>query len=94
MFDTRTERFQEWDPPTPWSAPYDVVLDNRGFAWTGSMSTDRVLRLDPKSGEFTEYQLPRTTNIRRVFVDNRGAKPVFWVGNNQGASIVKLETLD
>ena len=94
MFDTRTERFQEWDPPTAWSAPYDVVLDKRGFAWTGSMSTDRVLRLDPASGEFTEYQLPRTTNIRRVFVDNRGSRPVFWVGNNQGASIIKLETLD
>ena len=94
MFDTKTERFQEWDTPTPWSAPYDVVLDQRGFAWTGSMSTDRVLRLDPKSGEFTEYQLPRPTNIRRVFVDNRAARPVFWVGNNQGASIVKLETLD
>ena len=94
MFDTKTERFQEWAAPTPWSAPYDVTLDARGFAWTGSMSNDRVLRLDPKSGEFTEYQLPRTTNIRRVFVDNRGARPVFWVGNNQGASIIKLETLD
>jgi len=55
---------------------------------------DRVLRLDTKSGEFAEYQLPRTTNIRRVFVDNRGARPVFWVGNNQSASIIKLETLD
>ena len=94
MFDTRTERFQEWATPTPWSAPYDVVLDKLGFAWTGSMSTDRVLRLDPTSGEFTEYQLPRSTNIRRVFVDNRASKPVFWVGNNQGASIIKLETLD
>lgn len=94
MFDTKIEKFQEWTPPTAWSAPYDVTLDKSGFAWTGSMSTDRVLRLDPKSGEFTEYQLPRTTNIRRVFVDNRGARPVFWVGNNQGASIIKLETLD
>lgn len=94
MFDTKTEKFQEWPAPTPWSAPYDVVLDKLGFAWTGSMSTDRVLRLDPRTGEFSEYLLPRTSNIRRVFVDNRVARPVFWVGNNQGASIVKLETLD
>jgi len=94
MFDTKTEKFQEWATPTPWSSPYDVVLDKRGYAWTGSMSTDRVLRLDPKSGEFTEYLLPRTSNIRRVFVDNSTPKPVFWVGNNQGASIIKLETLD
>ena len=94
MFDTKTEKFQEWPAPTPWSAPYDVVLDKLGFAWTGSMSTDRVLRLDPRTGEFSEYLLPRTSNIRRVFVDDRAARPVFWVGNNQGASIVKLETLE
>ncbi len=94
MFDTRTQQFKEWEAPTPWSAPYDVVLDKAGFAWTGSMSTDRVLRLDTRSNEFTEYLLPRSTNIRRVFVDNRAPRPVFWVGNNQGASIIKLEALE
>ena len=94
MFDTKTQKFQEWTAPTPWSAPYDVVLDKLGYAWTGSMSTDRVLRLNPKTGEFTEYLMPRATNIRRVFVDDSVPKPVFWVGNNQGASILKVEPLD
>lgn len=94
MFDTKTEKFQEWTAPTPWSAPYDAVADKLGFVWTGSMSTDRILRLEPKSGEFAEYLLPRTMNVRRVFVDDTQAKPVFWVGNNQGASIVKVEALD
>jgi virginiamycin B lyase len=94
MFDTKSERFKEWEAPTPFSAPYDVALDKNGFAWTGSMSSDRVLRLDPKSGRFTEYLMPRFTNIRRVFVDNSGAKPVLWIGNNHGASIVKVEPLD
>jgi virginiamycin B lyase len=94
MFDTKSERFKEWEAPTPFSAPYDVALDKNGFAWTGSMSSDRVLRLDPKSGQFTEYLMPRFTNIRRVFVDNSGAKPVLWIGNNHGASIVKVEPLD
>jgi streptogramin lyase len=94
MFDTRTERFQEWVPPTPFSAPYDVVLDKNGDAWTGSMTTDRVLRLNPKTGQVTEYPLPRSTNIRRVFVDNSAASPALWVGNNHGASIVRVEPLD
>jgi len=94
MFDTKTERFKEWEAPTPFSAPYDVTLDKQGYAWTGSMSSDRVLRLDPKSGQFTEYLMPRFTNIRRVFVDNSGPKPVLWIGNNHGASIVKVEPLD
>lgn len=94
MFDTKTEKFQEWVTPTPYSAPYDVTLDKNGEAWTGSMTTDRVLRLNPKTGEMTEYMLPRSTNIRRVFVDNTTTPVTFWVGSNHGASIVKLEILD
>ena len=53
-----------------------------------------MLRLNPKNGEFVEYLLPRLTNIRRVFVDNRTTPVTFWVGNNHGASIVKLEPLE
>jgi streptogramin lyase len=94
MFDTKTETFKEWAPPTPFSAPYDVQIDKNGEAWTGSMSSDRIARLDPKTGQFTEYLLPRSTNIRRVFVDNTTTPVSFWVGNNHGASIVKVEPLD
>ncbi len=94
MFDPKTEKFSEWTAPTAFSAPYDVQIDKNGDAWTGSMTTDRVLRLDHKSGKFTEYMLPRSTNIRRVFVDNTTTPPSFWVGSNHGASIVKVEPLD
>ncbi len=94
MFDTETQRFQEWTPPTPWAQPYDVVADKNGEAWAGSMFTDRVTRLDPKSGQMTDYLLPRSTNIRRVFVDNSTTPVNFWVGNDHGASILKLEPLD
>jgi len=94
MLDTKTERIQEWEVPTPWTAPYDVTVDKNGELWSGTMSTDRVLRLDPKSGQSPEYLLPRTTNMRRVFVDNTTTPVTFWVGNNHGASIVKLEPLD
>lgn len=94
MLDTRTGQFQEWTPPTPGSWPYDVTADKNGEAWSGGEFTDTVLRLNPKTGEFVEYLLPRFTNIRRVFVDNSTTPVTFWVGNNHGASIVKLEPLD
>ena len=71
-----------------------MTVDKNGNAWTGSMGTDRILRLNPKTGQFTEYLLPRSTNIRRVFVDNSTPQPTFWVGNNSGASVIKLETLN
>ena len=58
------------------------------------MLTDRVVRLDTASGVATEYLTPRSTNIRRVHVDNTTTPPTFWVGNNHGASVLKLEPLD
>ena len=94
MFDLKTEKMQEWKVPTPWSAPYQAVVDKNGEVWTASMFTDRIIRFDPKNGQVTEYLLPRETNIRRVFVDNSTTPVTFWVGNNHGASIVKLEPFD
>jgi streptogramin lyase len=94
MLDTRTAAFREWPVPTPGAWPYDATADRDGAVWTGGEYNDRILRLDPKSGSFVEYLLPRSTNVRRVFVDNRTTPVTFWVGNNHGASIVKLEPLD
>jgi streptogramin lyase len=94
MLDTRTGEFRQWDVAPKWSAPYDVALDRNGEAWTGSMLTDRVTRLDTKTGSSVDYLLPRRTNIRRVFVDNSTTPVTFWVGSNHGASIVKVEPLD
>jgi streptogramin lyase len=94
MFDTRTETFREWAVPTPWTNVYDAILDAAGYAWAGGMNNDRIVRVDTKTGETVEYLLPRATNIRRVNVDNRTNPPTFWVGNNLGASILKLEPLE
>jgi streptogramin lyase len=95
MFDPKTATIKEWPLPTPWSAPYDVVSTRNGAeAWTGSMLTDQVSRLDIATGQVVDYLLPRTTNIRRVFADDTGQRPVLWVGSNHGASIVKVEPLD
>jgi virginiamycin B lyase len=94
MFDPKKEAVQEFPVPTRHTHPYDVVVDRNGEAWTGGMATDRVVRLNPENGQAVEYPLPRTTNMRRMFVDNSTTPPTFWVGSNHGASIVKLEPLD
>jgi streptogramin lyase len=94
MFDTRTEQFKEWKLGTRWASPYDVTLDRNEEAWTGSMVTDQVTRLNTGTGEMVDYLLPRSTNIRRVFVDNTTTPVTFWTGSNHGASIVKVEPLD
>jgi virginiamycin B lyase len=94
MFDTKQERFSEWALPTPFTQPYDVTFDRNGELWTGGMTTDRVVRLDPKTGQGIEYPLARDTNMRHMFVDNTTSPVTFWVGSNHGASIVKVEPQD
>jgi virginiamycin B lyase len=94
LFDPKTEKFTEWELTTPWSGPYDVACDKNGELWTGGMTTDRVVRLNPKTGETVEYLLPKSTNIRNVFVDNSTTPVTFWTGSNHGAAILKVEPLD
>ncbi len=94
MFDTKQEKFSEWALPTPFTQPYDVTFDRNGELWTGGMTTDRVVRLDPKTGQGIEYPLARDTNMRHMFVDNTTSPVTFWVGSNHGASIVKVEPQD
>jgi len=94
MLDPKEGAIKEWKVPSPWSAPYDAVysgVDNS--AWTGSMLTDRVSRLDVKTGQYVEYQMPRPTNIRRVFVDERTNPGTLWVGSNHAGTIVKVEPI-
>ena len=65
-----------------------------GDLWTAGMNADRILRMSTETGKFTEYPLPHQTNVRRVFVDNNTTPPTFWVGNNHGAALIKLEPLE
>jgi streptogramin lyase len=94
MFDTRAEKFREFAVPTPWTNVYDAIADTAGYAWAGGMNNDRIVRVNTTSGETVEYLLPRATNIRRVNVDNATSRPTFWVGNNLGATIIKVEALE
>jgi virginiamycin B lyase len=71
MFDTKTEQFKEWPAPTPGSWPYDVTGDKNGEAWSCGEFTDTVQRLNPRTGEFVEYLLPRFTNIRGYSLTTR-----------------------
>lgn len=94
-YDTKADNgtIKEYVLPTPYDSPYDVVADKNGDVWTGSMSTDRITRLDPATGRILDYQLPFTTNTRRLWVDNTKNPVAVWTGSNHEAAIVKLEAL-
>ena len=59
------------------------------------MSTDLILRLDPRTGKFTEYLLPTVdANIRHIDVDNAVSPIAVWVAEVHKGKIAKIEPLD
>jgi virginiamycin B lyase len=94
VFETKTEKFQEWKVPTRYAMPYDAIFDNSTYAWTGGMGNDHVSRLNVQTGEIVDYLLPSKTNIRRVDVDKTVNPSQLWVGNNHGAAIIRVEPLE
>jgi len=59
------------------------------------MSTDLILRLDPKTGKFTEYMLPTVdANIRHIDVDNSTNPVTVWAAEVHQGKIAKIEPLD
>jgi streptogramin lyase len=93
LFDTRTEQFTEYDLP-PFTYPYRAQVDKNGEIWTGGMSSDRVVRVDPKAATTVEYLMPSDTNMRTVYVDNSTTPVTFWVGSDHAHALVKVEPLD
>jgi virginiamycin B lyase len=93
IFDTKTEKFTEYNLPE-YTFPYRANFDKNGEIWSSTMSTDRVVRTDPKTGKSVQYLMPSDTNMRTVFVDNSTTPVTFWVGSNHDHRIVKVEPLD
>ena len=93
LFDTKTEKFTEYSLPE-YTFPYRANFDKNGEIWASTMSTDRVVRLDPKTGHSLQYLMPSDTNMRTVFLDNSTTPVTFWVGSNHDHRLVKVEPLD
>lgn len=93
MFDPQTEKITQWEMPTPWTNPYDAMYDDKTYVWTSSMSNDYIVRMNVKTGEFTQYLFPRYTNVRSVEVDKSAALSSLWVGNTHGAKVLHIEPL-
>jgi streptogramin lyase len=93
IFDTRAEKFTEYPLP-PYTFPYRANVDKNGAIWASTMSTDRVVRMDPKTGDTEQYLMPSETNMRTLFINNSTTPVSFWVGSNHAHALVKVEPVD
>src|SRR2546425_286317 len=59
MFDTRNEKMTYWKVLIKYTTPYTATVpDAKGYVYAPSSTSERLLRLDPKTGEVVEYPMP------------------------------------
>src|SRR5262245_33939677 len=59
VFDTRSAKITEWNTPHKYTNPYTATgPDAKGYVYSPSHTSDRLLRLDPRTGEVIEYPMP------------------------------------
>jgi virginiamycin B lyase len=64
---------KEWDVPTPNSRPHDPALAPDGSLWYTGQMANKLGRLDPKTMEIKEYELPQGARPRRLALAADGA---------------------
>ena len=95
MFDTRTETFKEWALPTPNTMPYTASApDKNGRVCLSSNMIERVVRVDPKTGEVVEYVIPTPFDAKKILHDPTTDRVVLWMNNKRTARMTRVEPLD
>jgi len=94
-FDTRTNQFREYPLPYKYTTPYTVSAPDRmGRVYASSNMSERIIRVDSKSGEVVEYQMPTEFDSKKIAIDPSTKNVTVWMANTRTARIVKVEPLD
>src|SRR5262249_12300456 len=94
MIDSRTAKVQEW-ALRKYSTPYTVSApDRRGYVYAPSNMSERVIRLEPKSGEIVEYLMPTQFDSKKIAVHPAKDHTAIWMANTRSARLVRLEPLE
>ncbi len=75
-------RFQEWKVPTLGQRPRDPIQAADGAIWWAGQWGNLIGRIDPVSGEMSEYPLPENAMPHTVTLDRAGK--VWFTGNKNG----------
>ena len=86
-----TKQMTTYRMPSPNSMPYGVIVDKNDSVWIAESRRSKVAKLNPKTGEFTEYSPPtRPALIRRLNVDADGT--TIWFGLYSAGKLEKLNS--
>jgi len=80
---------REWQVPIPGSRPHDPLATRDGAIWYTGQMTNRLGRVDPKSGQIREYPLKTPLTAPHGLVEDKSGN-IWYTGNNQ-ALVGKLD---
>lgn len=87
-----TRAVKEYALPTRYSGPYSVVVDKNHMVWTQLLNGDRLVRFDPRTERFVEFQLPtRGTQMRDLRVDDRTDPPTVWAVYGGTSKLMRMQ---
>ena len=80
---------QEWQVPIPGSRPHDPLATRDGAIWYTGQMTNRLGRVDPKTGEVKEYPLKTPLTAPHGLVEDKNGN--IWFTGNHIAIVGKLD---
>ena len=94
QLDTSERRIREYWPPVATAEFYEAMPDDKGDVWAGELHGSGFLRLNPRTDQWTEYQMPEPyAHDRRTWIDNSTDPVSVWYVDYQGY-IVRIQPLD
>lgn len=74
----------------PWerTRPRDPIMDQAGRVWFVGQTGNYIAYLDPKSGQFKQYQIDAGTHPHNIVVDELGG---VWFTGNRNSRLVQLD---
>jgi virginiamycin B lyase len=98
MLDTTTGKLTEWKMPTAYTTPYTATVpDKNGYVYSSSNTSERLLRLNPKTGEVVEFPMPNgpgNFDAKKMSFDPTTKKTVLLFANTRNAEIMRVELPD
>jgi virginiamycin B lyase len=95
--DAQAQRMKEYWPPTaphPLTDFYEAMPDKNGEVWAGVLHGRQMVRLNPKTGAWTVYQMPEPFAYdRRTWIDSSTHPVTVWYVDYNGY-LVRVQPLN
>lgn len=75
--------FREWQVPTPGSRPHDPLAARDGSIWYTGQLSNKLGRVDPKTGQIREYPLKTPQTAPHGLMEDRDGN-IWFTGNHLG----------